>query len=222
MKLVVFDLDGTLLNTIEDIRGAVNYALRAFEVPEVPDENQMKALVGNGLRKALAGAVADSGRRVEDLEQGLMLDLLIAHYKKHPADNTVVYPGIPELLEKLCQQGIHMGILSNKKDELVQEIVKIMLPRYPFLFVLGECRDYPRKPDPTSLLAMLEKQGIPKEEVVYVGDSEVDRKTADNAGVKSIIVSYGFRTVSQLRDAGIQDSVPSVEALDQALFGSHN
>lgn len=217
MKLVVFDLDGTLLNTIEDIRRAVNYALHAFEVPGVPDAESMKKLVGNGLRRALAEAINASGMKIGEQEQGLMLELLTASYRKHPVDNTYPYEGIPALLAALEEKGIAIAILSNKKDDLVKEIVRRLLPEHAFLFVLGEGSTYPRKPDPTSLNAMLKQYDIAKDEVVYVGDSEVDRKTADNAGVKGIIVSYGFRTEEELKEAGILESVPTVEALRKVL-----
>ncbi|MBQ0071943.1 MAG: HAD family hydrolase, partial [Spirochaetales bacterium] len=216
MKLVVFDLDGTLLNTIEDIRYAVNYALSAFDMDLVPSDRMM-AMVGSGLRNALSQAVVASGKQVDEENSGLMMELLMATYLKHPADLTYAYEGIPELLKALLEKGIQIGILSNKKDEIIQKIVDLKFPDVPFAFALGQTDKYPLKPRPDSLYAMMELCGVNKKDVVYVGDSEVDAVTARNAGVPYYIVSYGFRTEEQLKKAGVEEPLPSVEALREAL-----
>ena len=218
-KLVVFDLDGTLLDTLPDIRRAINYALSAYDIPPVSLEDTRK-YVGRGLRNALIAAVNNSGAFIEDNDFSLMNELLVASYMKHPSDNTVPYDGIPELLKALTDNGIGVAIASNKKDEIVQKIVRNVLPSVHFDFVFGQCGAYPLKPDPEGILTETGKLSLSKDDIIYVGDSEVDYETASNAGCDSFIVSYGFRTKEELESRGIENTVESPSILKEKLLSA--
>ena len=216
MKAVFFDLDGTLFDTLADIAYALNYALAAYDIPKVP-EKEVRHFVGRGLRNALAQAVVTSGKRVEEDDFDLMYELMLSAYRKHPADRTVLYPGINELLSELKEKGLKLGLLSNKADSIVQGI----LAKYPLDldFASGAVPGVPLKPDPSLYFSALEKLGVRPEETVYVGDSEVDAAFARRSGSPCLIVSYGFRTEAELEAGGITDTLKNTAELRSALLG---
>ncbi len=216
-KLVVFDLDGTLLNTLPDIMRAINYALSAYDIPSVSLE-ETRQYVGRGLRNALISAVNRSGAVIEDNDFSLMNELLVSSYLRHPSESTVPYDGIPELLQSLSEKGIGVAIASNKKDEIVQKIVKNVLPSVCFDFVFGQCGAYPLKPDPEGILAETGKLGLTRSDIIYVGDSEVDYETALNIGCTFFIVNYGFRTRKELEERGICNTIDTPSALGEKLL----
>lgn len=216
-KLVVFDLDGTLLNTLPDIMRAINYALSAYDIPPVTLE-ETRQYVGRGLRNALISAVNRSGALIEDNDFSLMNELLVSSYLRHPSENTVPYDGIPELLQTLQEKGIGVAIASNKKDEIVQKIVKNVLPSVHFDFVFGQCGAYPLKPDPEGILTETGRLGLTKDDIIYVGDSEVDYETARNIGCTFFIVNYGFRTREDLGERGIGNTLDSPFILKEKLL----
>ena len=181
-KLVVFDLDGTLLDTLEDIRGAINYALSAWSVPKV-DKEKIRLYVGHGLRNALFTALNNSSIKVPEEDLPLMVELMMSTYKKHPSDHTVPYPGIVDMLYTLKSEGYLIGVISNKSQFLVEEIIKNILPDFSFDFIIGQSDKYPLKPDPESLMSMMRHYGADRSSTLYVGDSEVDYLTAKNAEV---------------------------------------
>ena len=121
-------------------------------------------------------------------------------------------------MKAILQEGVRIGILSNKSDELVKRIVKDILPDIPFSFVMGQSDRFPLKPNPESLYGAMETVGADRSEVIYVGDSEVDYELSENAGVKGIIVDYGFRTRKELEAKGISGTLSSVEALKEEIF----
>ncbi len=209
-KLVVFDLDGTLLNTLGDIRRAINYVLSSYDIPQISEEETRKA-VGHGLRNALIQVVNKSGAVIEDNDFSLMNELLVASYMKHPCVYTKPYPGIEELLLWLNENGLKVAVASNKKESVVKEIIKAMFSQIKFAFVLGENGKYPLKPDPEGILNEMDKLGLKSDDIIYIGDSEVDALTAENLKCDSIIVNYGFRTPEELNAAGIKESVGSPE-----------
>lgn len=216
-RLIVFDLDGTLLDTLSDIRCAVNYALDTVSLPPV-DRESMRRFVGNGLRNALRLSVGKGGGNLsEEAFQGVYC-AMTAYYQAHPVVHSRPYEGIPELLSLLADSGYAIGVLSNKRDDLVKEICSKCFADVSFSFVLGQCKEYPLKPDPTSLLAMMEKCGVERRETLYVGDSEVDYRLSQNAGVRSLVVNYGFRKEEELEERGILGSLDSVESLKEAIF----
>lgn len=209
-KLVVFDLDGTLLNTLSDIRRAINYVLSSYDIPQISEE-ETREYVGHGLRSALIKAVNKSGAMVEDNDFSLMNELLVSSYMKHPCVYTKPYPGIEELLAWLKENGLNVAIASNKKESVVKEIVSLSFPSVKFAFVLGENGRYPLKPDPEGILSEINKLGLSESDIIYIGDSEVDAETAENLKCDSIIVSYGFRTREELEKSGVKKSAGSPE-----------
>ena len=217
MKAVFFDLDGTLFDTLPDIKAAINYALRAYDGKEASDDD-IRRYVGRGLRRALAQAAAEKhpADLADENDFSLMFELLISYYMHHPADHAEPYPGIMEMLEHLRSRGIALGIVSNKADSIVQEIVGKLAPGI-FSFVSGERRGFPLKPDPSLLLEGLAAVGSSVSEAVYVGDSEVDAETGRRAGIRTVIVSYGFRSEAELAASGIKSMAGNAYKLDEIL-----
>lgn len=195
-KLIIFDLDGTLLNTIADLGNAVNYALKQAGLAEHP-LSSYNYMVGNGVRKLMQRAAPDAGE--EEIED-LLVDFRI-YYDEHCTDMTQPYPGIPELLEQLSRQRIRVAVASNKYQAAVEKIVKHFFGNIEFAVIRGEQPGFPRKPDPSILFAVLSDSPTPKSEVLMVGDSAVDMETARRACVESVGVTWGFRPVSELRSA---------------------
>lgn len=193
-KLVIFDLDGTLLNTIADLGEACNYALRQLGYSEhaLSTYNYM---VGNGVRKLVERAEPDAD--AETVER--LLAIFREYYDLHSADNTRPYPGIPELLRTLTDNGVAVAVASNKYQSAVEHIIAHFFPDIPFAAVAGQVDMRPVKPDPSIVFAILNEHPTPKAEVLYVGDSGVDMETARRACVESVGVSWGFRPVSELR-----------------------
>lgn len=187
-KLVIFDLDGTILNTIEDLTDCTNYALdkNKFQKRTI---KEVRSFVGNGIAKLIDRAVP-VGTSHEETEQ--VLRDFTTYYANHCADKTRPYDGVLELLIQLKQLGILTAVVSNKADFAVQELCKQYFPNM-FDFVVGERHNIRRKPAPDSVLEVLDKLHIDKMSTVYVGDSEVDIQTAKNASIDIISVSWGFR-----------------------------
>lgn len=205
-KLAIFDLDGTLLNTIYDLGEACNHALRqmGFSQHPIPAYNYM---VGNGVRKLLERAQPDADANT--------IDQLLVHfreyYDKHCTDSTKPYTGIPELLEELTLRDVSIAVASNKYQAATWKIVKHYFPDIPFVSIQGQQPDRPSKPDPTVIFDILTEHPTPKAQVLYIGDSGVDMETARRACVESIGVTWGFRPASELREyfANHIVSVPS-------------
>lgn len=217
MKLVVFDLDGTLLDTLDDIKCALNYALSAYDIPPINRE-KTRCFVGRGLKNALLSAVNESGKRIEEDDFALMYELMLSHYRAHYADYTKPYEGIYELLKSLNEKGILISIFSNKAESIEFPLVEKTFSGIKFAFVLGQKDGYPLKPNPERLLSQMEEIGIRKEDAIYVGDSEVDNATADNAKMAKINLNYGFRTKEELSKVGIINTVSSVKELKEEIF----
>lgn len=204
--LVIFDLDGTILNTLEDLRDSLNYALDRMGFPERSLE-EVRNFVGNGIRKLIERALPQGG---DDKTVEEMLVLHRDYYQVHCVDKTRPYDGISEMLAKLKQRGIQLAVLSNKPDYAV----KILCDKYfPGIFdkAYGFREGIERKPSPEAVFALLEEFGVPREKAVYVGDSEVDVQTAKNAGLDMMIVEWGFRDREFLIESGAVNlvSVPS-------------
>ncbi|MDE6682173.1 MAG: HAD family hydrolase [Muribaculaceae bacterium] len=194
--LVIFDLDGTILNTIADLGNACNYALRmmGFSEHALSTYNYM---VGNGVRKLIQRAEPDADEETVDK----LLSIFREYYDQHCTDETVPYPGIPELLKELTERHIAIGVTSNKYEAAVEKIVRHYFPDIPFVALLGQTDERPTKPDPSIVFALLNEFPTPKREILYVGDSAVDMETARRACVESVGVTWGFRPVSELRKA---------------------
>lgn len=199
-KLCIFDLDGTLINSLYDLADSMNYALEKNGLP-VHDREKYRFMVGSGI-SVLADRAMNAGTGgCDDIKEKVLSDFN-SYYRTHYAVHTKPYKGIPELLYGLRQQNIAAAILSNKPDEFTQKIAYSLFPDYSFACVWGKKDGFPRKPDPASADAIISSLGIKKNECLYIGDSDVDIQTAKNAGLRSVGVSWGFRPVSELEQAG--------------------
>ena len=194
-KLVIFDLDGTLLNTIADLATATNQALAHFGYPthEVPAYNYF---VGNGINKLFERALPEKERNEENILK--IRSRFVPYYDQHNADLSTPYPGIPELLTALQEKGIAIAVASNKYQAATEKLIKHYFPTIRFTAVLGQREGIPVKPDPTIIPEILSLSRIKKEDTLYVGDSNVDMQTAHNAQVEVAGVAWGFRPVSEL------------------------
>ena len=194
---IIFDLDGTLLNTLGDLRSAANEMLRLRGLPPRTLE-EICAFVGNGLRRLMIRCLPQD---TPDADIDAALADFKAYYSTHMRDATHPYPGIEELLHTLYARGIRMGVLSNKIDDAANELVHHYFGELIDVTV-GERDGIPRKPDPASCRMLMEQLGVQPEEVLYVGDSQVDMQTAKAAGLTSVGVTWGFRDRALLEANG--------------------
>lgn len=202
----VFDLDGTILNTAEDLADAVNYGLKKNGLETYSTEEVLK-MVGNGVKNLVLRAIGDK----KELFDACFKDFK-EYYSAHYAVKTYAYKGVKEALLSLKNSGFTLGVLSNKYDAAVKGLVEIYYGDI-FDFVSGEKEGMPRKPDPTSLNDMIKLCGAEKKHTVYIGDSDVDVKTADNAGVKCVSVTWGFRSKNFIKDNGGYDFADTPEEM---------
>lgn len=197
-SLVIFDLDGTLLNTIDDLANATNHALRTLGYP-VHGLWVYPNMVGNGVRKLIERALPDDSRSEKCINDALAE--FKAYYNEHCCDATVPYPGIEKMLEDLTAKGVNLAVTSNKYQDAVTKIIAHYFPNANFKAILGNTEGMPRKPDPSIVFKALLMCPTPKENVLYVGDSGVDMETARRACVESVGVSWGFRPIHELKEA---------------------
>ena len=217
IKLVVFDLDGTILDTLEDIRSAINYVLVCYDIPTASSDD-VRRYVGHGFANALKAAIDEKCDSAEkDAEFPLMLSLLRSHYAKNSMHYTKAYPGMEDLFKFLISENIEIGVLTNKDEPVAKALCSAFYPEIPFLFVEGKREGRALKPDAALTLSILSSFGIKKDEVVIVGDSDVDYKSAENIGAPSLIVSYGFRSEEELKKSGIEHTFSSVAELKEGL-----
>ena len=196
-KLVIFDLDGTLLDTIADLAESANHALKQLGYP-TRDVETIRTFVGNGVNKLLFRALPDEEKTEENMMR--MRTHFVPYYDAHNADLSAPYPGIVALLEELQAKGLRMAVASNKYQEATVKLVKHYFPMIDFVEVLGQREGINVKPDPTIVFDILKKAGVSKEETLYVGDSGVDMQTAINAGVDAVGVTWGFRPRTELEN----------------------
>lgn len=209
-KLVIFDLDGTLLNTIADLAYSTNHALRSNGFPEHPLADY-PFFVGNGINKLFERALPE-GEKTE-ANVGKIRQAFLPYYDTHNTDYTVPYPGIPELLAQLQAGGCRLAVASNKYQRATEKLIACYFPSIRFAAVLGQREGIPVKPDPAILQTILETAGVAKEEVLYVGDSGVDMQTATNSGVTSVGVTWGFRPRRELEENGADYIVDTAEEI---------
>lgn len=217
-QAILFDLDGTLVDTIEDIRMAMNVALDAEKLEPLTTE-MTKQVVGRGLRNALIAACTLRFRDVSQTRLNELYELMMGHYRMHYADKSRSYEGIPSLLKTLNDRNLPIGIFSNKEDGLTKAIVSKMFPSIQFVWVRGMRDDYPRKPDKSGVLRFIGKVGIEMQNLLYVGDSEVDYQTSVNAGCRHVLVTWGFRPKEELLTIPDAHLVDSVNELEDAIYG---
>lgn len=213
-KLVIFDLDGTVLDTIEDLANATNHALaqRGFPTHSV---DQVRAMVGNGVANLIRKA---SPRDTDDAVLAAVLADFKAYYRGHINVCTKPYAGIKEMLAALKKAGVKLGINSNKFDAALQQLCHI---HFEGLYdcAAGECETNPKKPDPTAALRIAQEMGVDPSQAIYIGDSGVDLDTAQNAGMDAAWVSWGFRREEEMGDYAIPMAFHSVSELQDFLLG---
>ena len=198
-KLIIFDLDGTLLDTVADLANATNQALAKCGYPIHPTEAYYR-FVGNGINKLFARALPEEARTEENVQH--IRALFIPYYNEHNADDSRPYPGIVELLTHLQNQGIRLAVASNKYQQATAKLVGHFFPDIRFAAVYGQREGIPIKPDPAIVNDILSVTGISRARALYVGDSGVDMQTAHNASVESAGVIWGFRDEEELRVNG--------------------
>lgn len=196
-KLVIFDLDGTLLNTIADLAAATNYALTQFGYP-THSTDAYRFFVGNGINKLFERALPETARTPENVLR--IRSKFVPYYNVHNADLSRPYPGIENLLNLLQQHHIQIAVASNKYQEATAKLIGQYFPTIRFTAVFGQRDNVPTKPDPQVVNEIIQLAGVCKEEVVYIGDSGVDMQTGLNAQVTTVGVCWGFRPKSELQE----------------------
>ncbi len=194
IRSILFDLDGTLLDTLDDLANSVNYALRTHHLPE-RSHTEIRSFLGNGIRNLMLDAV---GRGMSDEAFEPVFQTFRTYYVEHCLDKSKPFAGIIDLLKALQQRGITMAVVSNKLHPAVVELNERFFKDY-ITSAVGESAMVRRKPNPDAVLAALSELGCSKDEAVYVGDSEVDLHTAQNAGMQCMLVLWGFRDEDFLR-----------------------
>ena len=209
----IFDMDGTILDTLDDLAASTNATLAAFGMP-TRSTDEVRRFVGNGIRRLISRAVPAG---TDETTQDRVFDAFCTYYAEHDAMATAPYPGIPELLASLRDRGVALAVVSNKGDFAVQSLVRRYFPD-AFGFAVGERDGIRRKPAPDSVFAALEALGVNADRAVYVGDSEVDIQTAQAAGLPCISCAWGFRSVDTLMAAGARCLVHTTDELAHAIL----
>ena len=210
---VIFDLDGTLLDTLTDLHGSVNYALERLRFPK-RSAAEVRAFVGNGAEQLI---LRSAPPKCDRKTTKLLLDLFEEHYRSHSLDHTAPYEGILPLLEELKQRGFAMAVVSNKPAFATEALCKRFFGGLIFP-AIGQRQDLPKKPAPDMLLEAMRVLKKEPAQCIYVGDSEVDVASSENAGLPLLAVDWGFRSRQQLLDAGADVIVSSPTQLLERLL----
>lgn len=214
-QAVVFDLDGTLADSIADIAGSMNKALSHFGFP-VHSYEEYKHLVGNGLKNLALVSLPEDSRGEETVER--CFRFLMDDYSANYLNNTKLYDGMTQLLDALSRQGMKLAVLSNKADKVTSLICKVLLSDWKFEMILGATDRFPRKPAPDSALYIAGEIGVEPRQILYLGDTGIDMQTANAAGMMPVGVTWGFRTEKELRDNGARAIIHHpMELLDVAM-----
>ena len=209
-ELAIFDLDGTLLDTIGDLAVACNASLALRGLPQ-HSYDEYCGFVGNGIMRLVERALPEPLRSPENV--ALMRADFVRYYTEHIDTYTKPYPGIPELLSELVRLGVRLAVASNKFQAGTEKLVRIFFPQIPFDPVFGQRAGVALKPDPAVVEEILARTGIARERTLYIGDSGIDMETAKAAGVRSAGVAWGFRTRAELEQAGAGHIIDRAEEL---------
>jgi phosphoglycolate phosphatase len=202
-KGIIFDLDGTLVNSLEDISDAMNTVLTGLNYP-THTYDTYQYFIGSGLRNLVSKALPASNNSDEQIE--ICFDCMINEYREVCTIKTKPYEGIKELLDLLTSQNIKLAVFSNKADELTKKIASEIFPDY-FNAAVGLSTEALKKPNPSEALAIAEKWNLKPEEVLFVGDSDIDMQTAVNANMFPVGVTWGYRTEAELRASGAKVTI---------------
>lgn len=215
---VFFDLDGTLLNTLDDLADAMNAALQERGYPP-RSVDECRTFIGRGAEDYVRRALPDDVSKPETIAE--LLPVYRAKYSANWCIKTRPYPGIPELLAELDGRGVPMAVVTNKPGDVASRAVAHFLPGVRFVKVRGAGPDVPLKPDPTGSLAIAGALGLAPRDVLFVGDMETDMATAGNAGMYAVGVCWGFKTASQLMAAGARQLVEHPAEIADLINGDH-
>jgi phosphoglycolate phosphatase len=199
LKGVIFDLDGTLLDTLRDLADSVNYVLGAHGYPQHSYEDYRQK-IGRGFRNLLEVSFPEEHRG--DLEISEALEMFLKEYDQNYMNQTVPYDGISDLLALLGKKGIKVGVNSNKRTDYTNNLIHKIFPQIKFTGVFGERAGIPKKPHPQTALEIIAMMGLRPEETIYIGDSGTDIQTGKNAGMVTAGVLWGFRGLAELRENG--------------------
>lgn len=197
-KGVIFDLDGTLVNSLEDISEAMNAVLISLNYP-THSYDVYQYFVGSGLRNLVSKALPEAHNNSNQID--ICYDLMVAVYSKVCTNKTKPYDGIIELLDHLSSNNIKLGVFSNKSDDLTKKVTATIFPNY-FESVVGLTTELLKKPNPIKAIEMSETMGFKPEEILFVGDSDIDMKTATNANMPAVGVIWGYRSKEDLLSSG--------------------
>ena len=209
-KLVIFDLDGTLLDTIDDLKEAVNHAMSLRGFPTFT-RNEVMAMVGHGARNLMRQALP-VGHKNDNMVEAAYNDFK-AYYITHIDTYTKPFSGIQDLLAKLHQEGVMLAVASNKFQEGTEHLIKEFFTEIPFVAVLGGRPNYPLKPDPEIVGEVLRQAGVKKEDAIMVGDSDTDMETAANGGIMGIAVNWGYRDMRDYEGITIAETIEELQKL---------
>lgn len=213
MKACIFDLDGTLTNTLESMTYSVNLTLKEMGLSQIT-KDQCRMFVGNGARVLIEESLKVSGDpKASRIEEGMKIYGRI--FDQNCTYHVTPYEGIPEMLKALKDRGIHLAVLSNKPDRQTVKVVKEIFGDNIFDYAQGQKDGIRRKPAPDGVWYLMEQMQVSKEECLYIGDSEVDAATGKNAGLKTIGVLWGFRDKKTLETAGADHLIERPEELLQ-------
>ena len=215
-KAIIFDLDGTLIDSVHDIADCLNDTLLRFNFKEVTTE-KVKSIIGNGAKKLIIDAI-DMPLPDEKVEEILVYYNKI--YTASTSPKTIVFSGMKEVLKKLKSLGYKLAVLTNKPQATTEKVCEIYLNDIGFDIVYGQLTGRPRKPDKTSTLEIIDKLGVLKKNVIFVGDGDADFLTAKNAGINSVSVLWGYRTKEQLSRLGATNFVNTPSELFQFLVNN--
>ena len=211
-RLVIFDLDGTLLNTIADLAAGVNHTLDTLGLPQ-HTIGEYTLMVGNGMRKLVMRALPDN-LSADDAFVDSMLAEFLNYYADHIDIYTKPYPGIPELIKSLSTDGYKLAVASNKIQAGAEKLISEFFPDTEFIAVMGNSPQYPLKPDAALVEYIMDKAGTDRAHTIMVGDSGTDIQTASNAGIPIIAVTWGFRPRNELTSADyIADSAEQIQQI---------
>ncbi len=215
-KACIFDMDGTLLNTLDSIAYFGNMGLAEAGLTPLPVE-RYKGLIGNGVKALLSGMVKAAGGEADSSSMSVISKAYNTAYENDPLFLITAYDGIEALLQKLKRDGVKLAVLSNKPDNVTTVIAAQSFPGV-FDIVCGQRDGVPRKPDPTALNSMISQLGVNKEDVLYIGDSGVDMQTAAATGVKPCGVLWGFRSEEELRENGAVFLAKNSDELEKIIY----
>lgn len=209
-KLVIFDLDGTLLDTIDDLKEAVNHAMGLRGFPTFT-RDEIMAMVGHGARNLMRQVLPD-GHKDDDMVDAAYNDFK-AYYTDHIDMHTRPFPGIQDLMATLHHEGVMLAVASNKFQEGTEHLIKEFFPDIHFVAILGNRPGFPYKPSPEIVEEVLNKSDVKREEAVMVGDSDTDMETAANGGIKSIVVSWGYRNMNGVPGLKVANSAEELQKM---------